>query len=63
MQILQQPLASALVRATRIAVQWPHQASDLLQIGTICCKKNTFSLSLLRFSNAQLQLLKVKGMM
>jgi len=44
----------------------PRQTSDgpdLLQIGTICCKNNTFHDSPCGFSNAQLQLLKVKGMM
>jgi len=63
MQILQQPDRFPLVRATRMAVQTPHQALNLLQIGTIRCKNNTFLSSLLWFSNVQLQLLKVKGMM
>ena len=63
MQILQQPLPSALVQATRMIVQLMYHASNLLQIGTTRCKKNTFFASSDRFSNAQLQLLKVKGMM
>lgn len=35
----------------------------LLQIGTIACKNNTFKHASGRFSDAQLQLLKVKAMM
>ncbi|RYE65005.1 MAG: hypothetical protein EOO81_13265 [Oxalobacteraceae bacterium] len=63
MQILQQPFPSALVGITRLSARKYNLAQYLLQIGTICCKTNTFFTSLGSFSNVQLQLLKVKGMM
>ncbi|WP_332876017.1 hypothetical protein [Massilia sp. S19_KUP03_FR1] len=63
MQILQQPVPSPLVRTTINAAGQANEWVNLLQIGTTCCKNNTFRSSCLGFSNAQLQLLKVKGMM
>jgi hypothetical protein len=63
MQILQQRGPAPLAHAAIMSPQPGIQALNLLQIGKICCKKNTFTTSPARFSNAQLQLLKVKGMM
>jgi hypothetical protein len=63
MQILQQPVSSPLVHAARMLRRRAQDGLNLLQIGTIRCKNNTFRVSSLSFSNVQLQLLKVKGMM
>ncbi|MDQ2821563.1 MAG: hypothetical protein M3Y65_14430 [Pseudomonadota bacterium] len=63
MQILQQLHPSPLVRTARIFAGERFMALCLLQIGTIACKNNTFKHASGRFSDAQLQLLKVKAMM
>lgn len=63
MQILQQLHPFPLVRTARMFAMKPYVALCLLQIGTIACKNNTFRQSCCRFSDAQLQLLKVKAMM
>jgi hypothetical protein len=63
MQILQQPVPFPLVHPAIMYVSRGLQASKLLQTSTIRCKNITFEAFRPSFSDAQLQLLKVKGMM